>query len=247
MEQVLDFQLEYIEVESDQPVVTAIIVAAGSGRRMGQDKQMMSLLGVPVLARTIMAFEHCAIIRDIVVVTRQEAISDVQTLISTYNFHKIIAIVAGGKERNESVANGIAAVSNDTVYVAIHDGARPLVTPDEITKVVSVAGETGGAALAVPVKDTIKRVDSQHKILETPLRSSLMAMQTPQVFELGLYKRALEKNIALGLNVTDDCQILENAGYAVYTVEGSYRNLKITTPEDILFAEALLSQEENHD
>ena len=237
------YQLEYTVVEGEQPIVTAIIVAAGSGTRMGKNKQMLPLLGIPVLARTLIAFETCTAIRDIVVVTKEESIGDVQNLADTYHISKITAIVAGGKERQESVANGLQAVSNDTVYVAIHDGARPLITPDEIIKVVTAAGETGAAALAVPVKDTVKRVDSMQKIIETPLRSSLMAMQTPQVFEISRYRESAEKVAAMGLSVTDDCQVLEIAGYPVYVVEGSYRNLKITTPDDLSLAEILLTKE----
>ncbi len=247
MSLVSKFQLEYTLVDSDQPVVTAIVVAAGSGSRMGREKQLMPLLGVPVLARTLTAFEQCDAVRDIIVVTKEEMIADVQNLVDTYNIKKVTAVVSGGKERQESVANGLSQVSLDTVYVAIHDGARPLITPDEIQKVITVAGETGAAALAVPVKDTIKRVDSNGKIIETPLRSSLMAMQTPQVFDVSLYHKALENATALGLAVTDDCQILEAAGYPVYTVEGSYRNIKITTPDDVALAEVLLAQEERND
>ena len=238
-----EYQLEYTVVDGNQPVVTAIVVAAGSGTRMGKDKQLLPLLGIPVLARTLTAFEQCEAVRDIVLVTKEEAVCDVQNLVDTYNISKVTAIVKGGKERQESVKNGLNAISKDTVYVAIHDGARPLITPDEISKVILVAGETGAAALAVPVKDTIKRVDEQQKILETPLRSSLMAMQTPQVFEVSRYQESLEKVSTLGLAVTDDCQILEIAGYPVYTVEGSYRNIKITTPDDVILAELLLTKE----
>ena len=244
MNLVSEYQLEYTVVEGNQPIVTAIIVAAGNGSRMGKDKQMLPLLGIPVLARTLMAFQQCDIIRDIVVVTKEETIADVQQLADTYQVTKVTAIVNGGKERQESVKNGLSVVSDDTVYVAIHDGARPLISPDEIAKVIAVAGETGAAALGVPVKDTIKRVDEQQKILETPLRSSLMAMQTPQVFEVSRYKSALQKVETLGLSVTDDCQMLEIAGFPVYVVEGNYRNIKITTPDDVALAELLLTKEE---
>ncbi len=244
MNLVSEYQLEYTVVEGNQPIVTAIIVAAGNGSRMGKDKQMLPLLGIPVLARTLMAFQQCDIIRDIVVVTKEETIADVQKLADTYQVTKVTAIVNGGKERQESVKNGLSVVSDDTVYVAIHDGARPLISPDEISKVIAVAGETGAAALGVPVKDTIKRVDEQQKILETPLRSSLMAMQTPQVFEVSRYKSALQKVETLGLSVTDDCQMLEIAGFPVYVVEGNYRNIKITTPDDVALAELLLTKEE---
>ncbi len=237
------YQLEYTVVDGNQPIVTAIVVAAGNGTRMGRDKQMLPLLGVPVLARTLIAFEQCETVRDVVVVTKKEAVCDIQNLLHTYHISKVTAIVEGGKERQESVANGLNAVAEDTVYVAIHDGARPLITPDEITKVITVAGETGAAALAVPVKDTIKRVNEQQKILETPLRSSLMAMQTPQVFEISRYRESLKRVDTLGLSVTDDCQMLEIAGYPVYTVQGSYRNIKITTPDDIALAELLLTKE----
>ena len=243
MKQVTEFQLEYVEVESDKPVVSAIVVAAGSGQRMGKDKQFLPLLGIPVLARTLLAFQSCDSVRDIVIVAKEEAIPDVERLIDTYAITKAVSVVAGGKERQDSVANGISALSDDTVYVAIHDGARPLITPEEISNVISVAGETGAAALAVPVKDTIKRVDNNRKIIETPIRSTLMAMQTPQVFNLQLYKKAMAIANSFGASVTDDCQIVEMSGHSVYTVEGSYRNIKLTTPEDVLFAELLLKGE----
>ena len=158
MSLISQFQLEYTLVESDKPVVTAIIVAAGSGTRMGRDKQMLPLLGIPVLARTLLAFEKCDAIRDIVVVTKEDMIADVQKLLGTYSITKVTAVVAGGRERQDSVAIGLSEVSADTVYVAIHDGARPLISPDDIAKAVLAAGETGAAALAVPVKDTITSI-----------------------------------------------------------------------------------------
>ena len=239
------FQLEYTLVEGDVPVVTAIIVAAGNGTRMGCDKQLLSLLGIPVLARTLSTFQQCNMVRDIVLVTKEEQIPDMQILVDTYQITKVKAIVAGGNERQQSVANGLDAVSCDTVYVAIHDGARPLIQPEDIIKVITAAGETGAAALGVPVKDTIKVVDDTGKILDTPQRSALMAVQTPQVFNFSIYDSALKRAKELHLAVTDDCQIVEDAGYPVYIVEGSYKNIKITTPDDVALAELLLQQEES--
>lgn len=242
-----DFALEYTLVEGDSPVVTAIIVAAGNGTRMGCNKQLVSLMGIPVLARTLLSFENCKLIRDIVVVTKKDMIADVQNIVDTYNILKLKAIVEGGCERQDSVAKGLSAVSDDTIYVAIHDGARPLISTNDIEKVISFAGEKGAAALGVPVKDTIKRVGHNKQIIETPLRASLYAIQTPQVFNLSLFKKALEEVKELGISFTDDCQVLEALGYPVYVVEGDYKNIKITTPDDLLLAELLLQQEKKND
>lgn len=247
MELVTDFQLEYTVIEGDTPPCAAIIVAAGNATRMGGCKQLIPLLGIPVLARSMMALEQCDGIRDIVVVAREEDAADIQKLADQYNIRKLTAVVSGGEERRDSVAKGLEAVAPDIVYIAIHDGARPLITPELIGKTLDCAKAHGAAALGVPVKNTIKRVNEDGQVLDTLERSCLMAVQTPQIFDISIYKQALAFAKEHPLAVTDDCSICEAAGFPVYIVEGSYRNLKITTPEDVIMAEALLARENTHD
>jgi 2-C-methyl-D-erythritol 4-phosphate cytidylyltransferase len=242
-----DFQLEFSVLTDETLPTAAIVVAAGNATRMGKNKQFATLLGIPVLARTLLAFEKSKEIRDIVIVAKETEIPDVQKLLDTYQVTKVTAIVSGGKERQDSVANGLSSVSADILYVAIHDGARPLITPDLIEKVLHDAKQNGAAALGVPVKDTIKRVNEKGMVTETPDRSTLYAVQTPQVFDIDIYKKSLAFAKEHNLAVTDDCQICESAGYPVLITQGSYRNLKITTPEDLILAEALLREDESHD
>ena len=239
MEVATEFQLTYMETDSDIPAVAAVIVAAGNATRMGGPKQLLPLVGVPVLARSMMAFEACAAIRDIVVVARREETADVQSLADAYHIHKVTAIVPGGEERQHSVMNGLEAVAQDVQYVAIHDGARPLVTTELIESVLAAAKQSGAAAPGVPVTDTIKRVTPQGRIAETVCREDLCAMQTPQIFDYPLYRQALEEAVRSKLVVTDDCQIMEAAGFPVTVVPGDYHNIKITTPEDLVVAQAL--------
>ncbi len=234
-----DFALQYTFSEDFSPVA-AIIVAAGNSTRMGQNKQFIPLLGIPIIARSLLAFETCAKVRDIIVVTKENCMADTQRICDEYNISKLTAIVEGGETRQESVENGIKATSLDISYYAIHDGARPLVSPDEISKCIDAARTNGSAALGVYVKDTIKRVNIEKRILETPKREFLMAVQTPQIFEAEIYKNALAKAKKNNLIVTDDCGLVENAGYPVFIVEGSYENIKVTTPEDIAVAESIL-------
>lgn len=241
-----DFPLQYTFSEDFSPVA-AIIVAAGNSSRMGQNKQFISLLGIPVIARTLLAFETCAKVRDIVVVTREDCIADLERICDEYNITKLTAIVKGGETRQESVENGIKATSLDISYYAIHDGARPLVTPHDISECIEDARVHGAAALGVFVKDTIKRVNIEKRILETPNREYLMAVQTPQIFEADIYKKALAKAKEDELAVTDDCAIVENAGYGVFIHQGSYENIKVTTPEDVTIAEAILKGREFND
>ncbi len=235
-----EFQLEYTLLEDDLPPVAAILVAAGNATRMGGSKQMLPLLGVPVLARSMRAFQDCAAVRDIIVVARSEERADIANLAEQYGITKLTDLVDGGEQRQHSVENGLQAVAEDVGYIAIHDGARPLVTPAWIEKTIEAARQWGAAALGVPVKNTIKRVTADGRIAETLPRSHLFAMQTPQVFDVSLYRKALQYAGEHHLSVTDDCQICEAAGYPVHLVEGDYENIKITTPEDVLLAEALL-------
>jgi 2-C-methyl-D-erythritol 4-phosphate cytidylyltransferase len=233
--------------ERPEAFVSAIIVAAGQSRRMGGDtsKQFILIDGVPVIARTLKAFEIAERIREVVIAARQEDISQMYALIQDYEITKVKQIITGGETRQESVFRAIAQVDENADFLAIHDGARPLIRPQEIDLAVSAAVEHGAAALGVPVKDTVKQVDADGKIVDTPERSTLWAVQTPQVFSRALYLRAAEQAGEAAAQLTDDCQLIERTGAPVYLVRGAYANLKITTPEDVFAAEGILRATED--
>lgn len=219
---------------------TAVIAAAGESTRMGADKLFLPLAGVPVLARTLLQFEQCRAITEIIVVTREDHIVPVADLCKTYGITKATKILLGGATRTESSAAGVFQADRHSGLIAIADGARPLVTPELITSVVEAAKTYRAAAPAVPVKDTIKTAENG-VVTGTPDRSRLFAVQTPQVFDADLIKGALTKALREKLPVTDDCSAVEAMGHPVYLIDGSYENIKITTPEDLALAEALLA------
>ena len=220
----------------------AIVPAAGSSSRMaGSDKLLLPLGETPVLVHTLRALDNCPYIQEIVVVTRKDLIVPVGQLCKDCAFSKVTKVVAGGETRTHSVLAGIRELGLQHELVAIHDGARPLVTAEVLETVIRKAAQCGAAAPAVPVKDTIKRVQNG-VILDTPDRKNLYAVQTPQVFEAGLIKAALTKALEEGAELTDDCAAVERLGMSVYLTQGDYTNLKITTPEDLAAAEALLAQ-----
>ena len=219
---------------------TAVIVAAGSSTRMGQDKLFLPVAGIPVLARTMLQFQRCREINEIVVVTREERLMDVAGLAKRFGMDKVRKILVGGQERVESSAAGVLQADRNSGYIAVADGARPLVTPELISRTVEAVRKYRAAAPAVPVKDTIKTAENG-VVTGTPDRSGLFAVQTPQVFEADLIKGALTKAIRDGIPVTDDCSAVEAMGIPVHLVEGNYENLKITTREDIVLCEALLA------
>ena len=219
----------------------AVIVAAGSASRMGGiDKVMAPLNGEPMIVRTVRAFQNCDAISEIVVVTRQDLILPITSLCS--GMDKVQAVVAGGSSRQESVHLGLNALSDKCKLAAIHDGARPLISWQVIDRVVRAANTYGAAALAIPVKDTIKVVQGG-VVKETPDRASLQAVQTPQVFDFDILRGALKKAKQDGAQVTDDCSAVERIGLTVKIVEGEERNLKVTTPLDLKIAQLLLEEE----
>ena len=218
----------------------AVIVAAGSASRMGGiDKVMAPLGGEPMILRTVRTFASCDAIQEIVVVTREDLIVPVMDLCGS--LEKVTAVVAGGKSRQESVKLGLNALSDKVKLAAVQDGARPLVTWQLIDRVVRAANTYGAAAPAVPVKDTVKVVQGG-LVKETPDRSTLYAVQTPQVFDFDLLRGALKKAEDAGAHVTDDCSAVERLGMSVKIVEGDERNLKVTTPMDLKIAEMLLEE-----
>ena len=219
--------------------VGAVIAAAGSSSRMGgRDKLAEPLYGIPVILRTLAAVEAVPEIREIVVVAREDRVEEYRRLLGQCS--RLRAVVPGGSTRQESVRNGVRALSPDCTLAAIHDGARPLVTPEVFARCIEAARSCGAATAAVPVKDTIKLADEAGRVLDTPDRSRLWAVQTPQIFDRERYLRAAEEAERRGLSCTDDCQLFEAMGWEVQLVMGDYRNLKLTTPEDFLAAGAYL-------
>ncbi len=219
----------------------AVIVAAGNASRMGGiDKTLATLGGVPVLKRTVAAFQNCDAIRQIVVVTREDQLTRVSQLCA--GFDKVTAVVAGGKSRAESVHLGLNALSGNMKLAAIHDGARPLVSWQLIDRVVRAANSFGAAAPGIPVKDTVKQVQGG-LVSATPDRTSLRAVQTPQVFDFDLLRGAVKKALVEKITITDDCSAVENLGMTVKIVEGQESNIKITTPLDLKIAQLLLEED----
>ena len=218
----------------------AVIVAAGSASRMGGiDKVMAPLGGEPMILRTVRAFEDCETVKEIVIVTREDLMGPIAELCS--GFTKIRSVVQGGSSRQESVKLGLLAFSKEVRLAAVHDGARPLVSGELIDKVIRAAHSYGAAAPAIPVKDTIKVFEGGF-IAATPDRSTLRAVQTPQVMDRDLLLGALEKAEQEGIALTDDCSAVEHIGMRVRLVEGEERNLKVTTPLDLKIAELLLEE-----
>ena len=221
---------------------SAVIVAAGESRRMdGGDKLFLEINGAPVLAHTLMAFQKCACIDEIVVVVREEELARVSGICGKLGVDKAVRIMTGGPTRQVSVLNGLLAVSKKAKYVAIHDGARPCVSVDIIERTVAAAVKSHAAAPGLQVSSTLKRVDGG-VIRETVDREGLYEVQTPQVFDVDLIKAALTNVTKKGLDVTDDCTAVELLGVGVFITEGSARNLKITEKDDLTIAEVLLRQ-----
>jgi len=220
----------------------AVIVAAGQSSRMkGEDKILLQLDGISVIERSIRSFQESDMVDEIIVVTRKDLIGYMQSLCSARSFDKVHAITEGGESRIHSVMRGLDRVSKKTGFVAIHDGARPLVTAELINGVIEKAVTYHAAAPAVPVKDTIKAAHN-HIVTDTPDRSSLFAVQTPQVFDYDLLRGALQQALAKNLPITDDCSAVEAMGMSVYLAAGSEENIKITTPMDVILAEAILKK-----
>lgn len=223
-----------------RPFVTAIVVAAGNSTRMGGvNKQFLTLGDIPVLVRTLRAFSLCPLIDEIVVAARESDIAEMFSLVKSYAIEKVTDIVRGGETRQESVFAAIGCASPQAEYFAIHDGARPLVSQNVIFDTVEAAFAVGAAATGVRVKDTIKVVNQNGVIVDTPDRATLWAVHTPQVFSRELYIRAADE-VPNSADFTDDCKLIEAFGHNVHMIEGSYENIKITTPEDVLLAEGIL-------
>ena len=220
----------------------AVIVAAGTASRMGGiDKVMAQLGGEPMIVCSVRAFQNCDAIREIVLVTRPDLMEKITELCK--GFSKVKAVVAGGADRPESVQNGLNALSDKVRLAAIHDGARPFVTNEVIDRTVRAAHSYGAAAPGIPVKDTVKQVQGG-VVTNTPDRSTLQAIQTPQVFDVDLLRGALKYTKEKQIPITDDCSAVEQMGMSVKIVEGDERNIKITTPMDLKIGALLLEEME---
>lgn len=222
--------------------VSVIIACAGKSTRMGGiNKLMFSLDGIPVAVRSMLAFEKLDEVKEIVVCARGEELEEYRSLANQYNVTKLKAAVEGGDTRQQSILHAYNEVSRETCYIAVHDGARPLVSPEKIRLCIKDASVFGAAVLGVPVKDTIKVVD-EGLVEDTPDRNKLYITQTPQIFRKDLYVKGINFAIRNELDFTDDCQFVEAVGTKVAVTESDYRNIKITTPEDLAIAQALLKQ-----
>jgi 2-C-methyl-D-erythritol 4-phosphate cytidylyltransferase len=220
----------------------AIIAAAGSGSRIGgkQAKQFLELAGLPIIIRTLQPFERCADIHEIIVVLPPQQAAGFLELAANQKLRKLSRVVSGGATRAESVQRGLSAVrAATTEVVAVHDGVRPFVTPEEISRTVAAAAEHQAAVLVGRVVDTVKRVKDE-QVVETMSRTDLRRALTPQCFKYELLMRAFEGIDVSDPELTDESMLAERLGVVVRVVEGDSRNIKITTPEDLLIGEALL-------
>lgn len=222
------------------PYCVALVPAAGMARRMqGREKVLEPLGGVPVLAHTLLALEQCPRVDEIIVMTREELLLPISGLCREYGVSKVSRVVLGGETRTRSVWAGLCQLPERTELVAIHDGARPFASQRLLEEVLRAGAESGAAAPAIPVKDTIKEA-AQGLVEQTLRREKLYAVQTPQVFEPSLLKGALQKALEEHWELTDDCSAVERLGMSVRLTRGEEENLKLTTPMDLMLGEAIL-------
>ena len=232
--------LDLFKKGGSAPQCSAVIVAAGSSVRMGSDKLAAQLGSMPVLLRTLLAFERSEYVNEIVVVTRMDRVSEVADLCAQNNITKITKVVAGGKTRMESSLIGVSSVKTSAKLIAIHDAARPLVSEALIKRVVCAAAEHMAAVPVVPSTDTLKVVGEDERIVGTVDRETTYRVQTPQVFDAILIKGALSKAAEKGLSLSDDSSAMDMTGFKSFAVAGEEDNIKITTPRDLMIAEAIL-------
>lgn len=224
---------------------TVIITAAGSGKRMGSSipKQYMDLSGKPVIAWTIQNFEDLSEINEIILIVDKLYIDRAkEEIVEKYGFSKVTRIVQGGAERQDSVYNGLICVDDRADVILVHDGVRPFPPKEGIRLAINSAFDGRGGVLGIPVSDTIKRVDESQFVIETLVRSSLVSVQTPQIFQAEMLKMAFEQAKRDGFSATDEAMIVENAGFPVLVFPGNKLNIKITTAEDMSLAEAIINR-----
>ena len=226
----------------EAPFCSAVVLAAGSSVRMGSDKILARLGELPVLARTLRPFQESEWIREIVVVTSAEKLMEVTELCREYNIGKVSKVVTGGKTRAESALTGVSEVSSHADLIAIHDGARPLVTEDLICRTVEAAAKRYAAVPAIRSTDTLKTAGDDGAIIGSVDRATTWRIQTPQVFKADLIKGALTKAMKQGLPLTDDSSAMDVLGVTTYIVEGDEENIKMTTPQDFVLARGILAR-----
>ena len=222
-----------------------LIPSAGSGSRMGAKakKPYLSLGNKPILAHTLLAFEQCSLINEVVLIVAEDEIDYCKTsIVEPFKIRKVNKIIAGGPKRQDSVWEGLKTLNDDCELVMIHDGVRPFVSQEILKKSVHETANSGATVVAVPVKDTIKIVSKQAEVLETIDRSRIWAVQTPQTFARDVIKRAYEKAYKDRFYGTDDASLVERLGVKVKIIPGSYDNMKITTPGDLTLGEAILKR-----
>ena len=229
--------------KENHPRTVAIILAGGSASRFGQNKLLADLAGKPVLVRTLQALDQASCIDEIILAAREDQMEFYGQLAQTHGITKLNKVVRGGKNRAESAYNAVLAADRSVKYVAVHDAARPMGTPEMIDRVCRKAYETGAAFAAVPVADTVRQEEQGN--WKTLPRARLLAAQTPQTADIDLLRAALKAALDSGEEATDDCAALERIGVRPVPAEGERRNIKITVPEDLIFAEALLKAEEH--
>jgi 2-C-methyl-D-erythritol 4-phosphate cytidylyltransferase len=220
----------------------AIITAGGIGKRMGAGlpKQYLEVAGKPIIVHTIERFVGLAGVRQVIVtVPPGDETSFAADILAPFALNEMVTVVAGGAERQDSVSNGLAAVAGDIEIVLIHDGVRPFIKRDVIQRSIECARDKGACVVAMPLKETVKRVDEKMCVAETVDRSVLWGAQTPQAFRFDIIREAFDKATREGFYGTDDTMLVERLGHTVSVVEGDYNNIKITTAEDIVIAEAI--------
>ncbi len=229
-------------------MVTAIVAAAGLGRRMGRgiNKVFIPLFNRPVLIYSMLALSSCPEVDNLIVVAVADETEMVKTMLTNATGLKRWQVVEGGSERQYSIGNALKAVPESTEIILVHDGARPLIEPELISRLIAAARRYRAAGVAVPVKDTIKTVDKEGFVIGTPARHTLWAIQTPQAFEAGILRQAYRQAAEEDYLGTDDAGLVERLGVQVKIVQGSYSNIKITTPEDIAVAKALLNESQEN-
>ena len=223
--------------------VVALIVAAGKGSRMGakKGKPYIMLAGKPILAHTLSEFERCSLIDETVLIVAKNDVEHSRvSIVETFKCTKVSRIIVGGLKRQDSVWAGLKALRNDSELVMVHDGARPFVSQEILEKSIHETVTCGATIAAVPVKDTVKMVSEQKEVLGTLDRDKMWMVQTPQTFRLDILKMAFEKAFKDGFYGTDDASLVERMGVKVNVIPGSYANIKITTPEDLVLGEAIL-------
>ena len=229
-------------------LLTVIVQAAGAGRRMGfgKNKAFITIRNIPLLVLCMKMLAETGMVRRVIVVTRAWEITETELMLKEYQdrFPGLSwQVTAGGRERQDSVANGLALITDESGYVAVHDGARPFAGTEVFVRTFAKAKEFGAAIAAVPLKDTVKIVDGRGVVVSTPDRASLCAVQTPQIFEINVLRKGYDFLKEHPVAVTDDASLVEASGHPVAVAEGSYENIKVTTPEDLLLAEKILERQ----